>query len=144
MPSSPRAGASTSRQASSVYVDTSAFGRLLLDEPDKPAIERALQSFATRLSSGLLRVELRRLGLLRGLLGRADYLLDRISLIPLDDPPLEAAETITPATVRTLDAIHLATAVRLHKVNQLSALMTYDKQLAAGASEHGITVLSPS
>lgn len=144
MPSSQRADASTSSEASSIYVDTSAFGRLLLEEPDKPAIEHALRAFATRLSSGLLRVELRRLGLLRGMLDRADYLLGRISLIPLDEPVLEAAETIAPATVRTLDAIHLATAVRLHEADKLSALMTYDRQLAAGAQEHGITVLSPS
>jgi predicted nucleic acid-binding protein len=117
---------------------------LLLEEPDKPAIEHALQAYTSRLSSGLLRIELRRLGLLRGVLDRADYLLGRVSLIPLEEAVLETAETIAPATVRTLDAIHLATAVRLHEADKLSALMTYDKQLAAGASEHGITVLSPS
>jgi hypothetical protein len=32
----------------------------------------------------------------------------------------------------------------LSEANRLNALMTYDKQLAAGAREHGITVLSPS
>lgn len=144
MPSSQRAGASTSSKAASVYVDTSVFGRLLLEEPDKPAIERALRAFANRLSSGLLRVELRRLGLLRDILDRADHLLGRISLIPLDKSLLETAETIAPAAVRTLDAIHLATAVHLHESDRLNALMTYDKQLAAGASEHGIRILSPS
>jgi predicted nucleic acid-binding protein len=46
--------------------------------------------------------------------------------------------------LRTLDAIHLATAVRLAGADQLDALMTYDKQLAEGAREHGIAVLSPS
>ncbi len=49
-----------------------------------------------------------------------------------------------PASVGTLDAIHLATAVQLAKAGKLNALMTYDKGLAAGAREHGITVLSPS
>jgi predicted nucleic acid-binding protein len=67
-----------------------------------------------------------------------------IALIPLEDQILTAAETLTPASVGTLDAIHLATAVQLTKAGKLNALMTYDKGLAAGAREHGITVLSPS
>jgi uncharacterized protein len=129
---------------SSIYVDTSALGRSLLDEPDKPAIERALDAFDNSLSSSLLRVELRRLGFRRDLLDRVDTLLAGISLIPLDDAILTAAETVTPLTVATLDAIHLATAVRLAAQNELDAIMTYDKQLAAGAKEHGITVVSPS
>jgi predicted nucleic acid-binding protein len=127
-----------------VYVDTSALGRSLLEEPDKPAIERELETYVSRISSSLLRVELRRLGLRRDMLDRADPLLARISLIPLDDQILSAAETLTPSTVATLDAIHLATAIRLSTAGELDALMTYDKQLADGAREHGITVLSPS
>jgi predicted nucleic acid-binding protein len=65
-------------------------------------------------------------------------------LIPLDEEILAAAETIAPSVVRTLDAIHLATAVRLSDAEQLDTLMTYDKQLAIGAREHGLQVLSPS
>ncbi|HEX4837944.1 MAG TPA: type II toxin-antitoxin system VapC family toxin [Solirubrobacteraceae bacterium] len=127
-----------------VYIDTSALGRSLLEEPDKPAIERALEAFASRISSSLLRVELRRLGLSRDMLDRVDPLLAGISLIPLDEQILTAAETLTPSTVATLDAIHLATAIRLSATGELNALMTYDKQLADGARKHGITVLSPS
>lgn len=126
-----------------VYVDTSALGRSLLGEPDKPAIERALKAFASRISSSLLRVELRRLGLRRDMLDRVDPLLAGISLIPLDERILTAAETLTPSTVATLDAIHLATAIRLSTAGELDALMTYDGQLADGAREHGIMVLSP-
>lgn len=127
-----------------VYVDTSALGRSLLEEPDKPAIERELETFRRRISSSLLRVELRRLGLRRDMLNRVDPLLTGIALIPLDEQVLAAAETLTPSTVATLDAIHLATAVRLFTEGELDALMTYDKQLADGARTHGITVLSPS
>lgn len=127
-----------------VYVDTSALGRSLLGEPDKPAIEHTLKAFASRILSSLLRVELRRLGLRRDMLDRVDPLLAGISLIPLDEQILTAAETLTPSTVATLDAIHLATAIRLSTAGELDALMTYDKQLADGAREHGITVLSPS
>ncbi|MHB8240795.1 MAG: PIN domain-containing protein [Solirubrobacteraceae bacterium] len=126
------------------YVDTSALGRVLLEEPDKPAIERALEAHATRVSSRLLRIELRRLGLRRDMLDRADSLLAGISLIPLDEQTLAAAEIIAPPSVATLDAIHLATVVSLSNAGTLDTLMTYDKQLADGAREHGITVLSPS
>jgi predicted nucleic acid-binding protein len=78
------------------------------------------------------------------LLDRVDALLADISLIPMDDQILTIAETLTPPVIGTLDAIHLATAVRLSTAGELDALMTYDKQLAAGAREHGIEVLSPS
>ncbi len=127
-----------------LYVDTSALGRSLLEEPEKPAIEHTLGEFKRSVSSTLLRVELRRLGLRQDMLDRVEVLLATVSLIHIDDEILHAAETITPRTVATLDAIHLATAVRLSRAGSLDALMTYDKQLAAGAQEHGITVLSPS
>ena len=127
-----------------VYVDTSVLGRVLLDEPDKPAIQRDIAKFGLRVASRLLRVELRRVGLRRKLLDRADTLIADVSLIPIDDRILGATETLTPPTVGTLDAIHLATAIRLSKEGRLDALMTYDKQLAEGAREHSITVLSPN
>jgi predicted nucleic acid-binding protein len=73
-----------------------------------------------------------------------DELLSGKVLIPIDEEILAAAETIAPHTVATLDAIHLATAVRLASVGKLDALMTYDKQLAGGARKHGLEVLSPS
>lgn len=127
-----------------VYVDTSALGRVLLDEPDKGAIKEALDRFDQVTASRLLRIELRRVALKRGLLDRAESLLANVSLIPMDEQILTATETLTPSSVGTLDAIHLATAVQLAKTDRLDALMTYDKGLATGAREHGITVLSPS
>jgi uncharacterized protein len=129
---------------SALYLDTSVLGRVLLDEPDTAAIRRELGRFERHISSRLLRVELRRLGLLNDMLEYVDELLSGNVLIPLDETILTAAETIAPSMVRTLDAIHLATAVRLAGAGQLDALMTYDKQLAEGAREHGITVLAPS
>jgi uncharacterized protein len=127
-----------------VYIDTSALGRVLLDEPDRSAIRNALEGFDQVTASRLLRIELRRVGLRRGLLDRAESLLADVSLIPLEDRILAAAETLAPASVGTLDAIHLATAVQLAKAGKLNALMTYDRGLAAGAREHGIAVLSPT
>lgn len=128
----------------SVYLDTSVLGRVLLDEPDTPAIRRELGHFERHVSSGLLSVELHRLGLRENMLALVSELLSGKVLIPVDAEILTAAETIVPPTVATLDAIHLATAVSLSSAGQLDALMTYDKQLATGAREHGIEVLAPS
>jgi uncharacterized protein len=128
----------------SLYLDTSVLGRVLLDEPDTPAIRLALGRFERHISSRLLSVELHRLGLREDMLEYVDGLLSGKVLIPLDEEILKAAEAIAPPTVATLDAIHLATAVRLSDAGKLDALMTYDKQLATGAREHGLEVLSPS
>lgn len=127
-----------------VYLDTSVLGRILLDEPDTPAIERELAHFERYISSGLLSVELHRLGLRVNMLAVVSELLSGKVLIPVDAEILAAAETITPPAVATLDAIHLATAISLSKAGKLDALMTYDKQLAIGAREHGLEVLAPS
>ncbi|MGO9320765.1 MAG: type II toxin-antitoxin system VapC family toxin [Solirubrobacteraceae bacterium] len=129
---------------SSVYVDTSVFGRVILEEPDKSAIKRDLAKFDRSVASRLLRVELRRVARREDALEEADRILNDVQLIPLDEDVLTAAETISPTTVGTLDAIHLATAVRLSRAGELDAIMTYDKRLADGAREHGLTVLSPS
>lgn len=125
------------------YLDTSALGRLLLREPAAPAILDALAAFEQRVASPLARVELRRLGLRTDRLAEADRLLSGVALIPIDEDVLAAAETVSPATVATLDAIHLVTALRLAHADRLDALLTYDRRLAAGAREHEITVLAP-
>jgi predicted nucleic acid-binding protein len=109
-----------------VYVDTSALGRVLLGEPDGAAALRGLAGFDQRVASRLARVELRRVALREGLLDAADELLRGVALMPLDDGVLAASETVRPATVATLDAVHLATALRLAAAGLLETVMTYD------------------
>ncbi len=127
-----------------VYLDTSALGRVLLGEPDAAAVVREVAAFDQRVASRLLRIELRRLGLRVGRLEDADRLVGSVALVPLDDATLAAAETVAPAHVATLDAIHLATVVRLARARRLDAVMTYDARLAEGVRQHGLTVLAPS
>jgi uncharacterized protein len=126
-----------------VYLDTSVLGRVLLGEPDTRAILDALGDFDQHISSRLLRLELRRLAFRHGCLADADQLLAGVAMIPIDEQALAAAETIPPATVATLDAIHLVAALRLAEADLLDAVMTYDARLAAGAREHGLTVRAP-
>jgi len=127
-----------------VYIDTSALARVLLGEPDAPAVVRALERFDRSVSSRLLRIELRRVGLRRGRLADVDQLLAGVALIPMADDLLALAETIEPTAVATLDAIHLATAVRLAAGVRLDAVVTYDRRLADGARHHGLTVIAPA
>ena len=127
-----------------VYVDTSAVGRVLLGEPDAPAVLRDLADFDQHVASRLLRIELRRLALREDALDAADRLLDGVALIPLDHAILASSETLPPTTVATLDAIHLATALRLATAGVLDTVMTYDRRLADGAAHHGLRVLAPA
>jgi uncharacterized protein len=126
-----------------VYIDTSVLGRVLLDEPDAPAINDVLRRFDRMIASSLLGVELRRLASRRKVLDRATMLVTRVALLPIDSRTLTLAETLAPHTLGTLDAIHLATALLSVETAEVDALMTYDKQLANAAREHGIEVLSP-
>ena len=125
-------------------MDTSAVGRVLLGEPDAPAVLRDLGGFDQHVASRLLRIELRRLALREDALEAADRLLDGVALIPLDDAILASSETLPPATVATLDAIHLATALRLATAGVLDTIMTYDRRLADGAVHHGLRILAPA
>lgn len=127
-----------------VYLDTSAVGRVLLGEPDAAAVIRDLREFDQHIASRVLRVELRRLALREGLLEQADQLLSGVALLPLDEAVLDAAETVPPAGVATLDAIHLVTALRLADEELIDTVMTYDTRLADGAREHGLSVIAPA
>lgn len=127
-----------------LYLDTSALGRVLLGEPDAAAVIRGLRGFDQHIASRLLAVELRRLGLREGRLEHADQLLSGVALLPLDEAILDAAETVPPASVATLDAIHLVTALRLSDEERIDTVMTYDTRLADGAREHGISVIAPT
>jgi predicted nucleic acid-binding protein len=143
-----------------VYVDTSALGRVLLNEPDRPAIQRALEDFDEVISSRLLWIELGRLARRKEaeLAGKttasefialSEELLRGVIAIPMEGMEeagkgaLANAIALPPFSVATLDAIHLATAVMMAGHLPVD-FMTYDKRLAAGAREHGFTVLSPS
>jgi uncharacterized protein len=126
-----------------LYVDTSVLGRVLLDEPDAAMIARELEQSERLVASRLLRVELLRLGRRSNVVEAAHELLTTITLLPLDEEIVAAAENVRPDTVATLDAIHLVTALRVAEGGDLEALVTYDARLAAGAAHHGLRVVAP-
>ena len=64
-----------------------------------------------------------------------------LQILKLDDELLDRAGELHGATLRTLDAIHLAAALSLH--DQLAEVLTYDRRMAAAASAMGLSVAAP-
>jgi predicted nucleic acid-binding protein len=88
-------------------------------------------------------IELRRAGRRAGIAPEdVDAVMDRVGLIALDDPVRKLAAETGTTTLRSLDAIHLATALSLG--NDVGGFVCYDQRLARDASEAGLAVLAPS
>lgn len=128
-----------------LYLDSSAILKLVIEEPESLALLSVLETFPDRASSALARVEVlravRRAGGTRVELGRASEVLARIAMISVDDDVLTRASELEPGELRSLDAIHLATALSLGK--QLGALATYDRRMSAFAKRLRLRALSP-
>lgn len=126
-----------------VYLDSSALVKLVVAEPESSALRRYLGDEPERASCTLARVEVLRA--IRGHgaapLARARRLLQRLNLVQIDDELLEAAAALDPRVLRSLDAIHLA-AARLFG-DELTAVVTYDRRMAAAAALVELTVAAP-
>ena len=128
-----------------IYLDTSAVVKLIWREQETDALQGFLAKWPRTplVSSALLLVETRR-AVLRvdpSGLQRADLLLTRVGKVGLTAAVLEAASRIPDPHLRSLDAIHLATALLLR--DDLDALITYDQRLVAAASGEGLPVQTP-
>jgi predicted nucleic acid-binding protein len=75
-------------------------------------------------------------------LARARRLLAELAVRDVDDEVLDRAGEIAPLTLRTLDAIHLATATLLGP--DLEAVVTYDRRMIEAARLYGLPVASPA
>jgi predicted nucleic acid-binding protein len=93
-------------------------------------------------SSVVGEIELRRAGRrFRASEAAIDAIAATISLVQIDDEVRLLAATVGSASLRSLDAIHLATAISLG--GDLGAFCCYDRRLAADAEAAGLTVVSP-
>ena len=126
------------------YLDTSALAKLLMRERETAALRRELRHWPRRASSTLVRVELmravKRAGLPR-LSAPARRQLAALSLVWMDDALLDRAGDLDPASLRSLDAIHLASALALG--NDLGVVVTYDDRMLQGAAALGLPTASP-
>lgn len=128
------------------YVDTSAAIKLLAEESHSKAFAAFYDSHedAEWVSSALLRIELTRAvrRAMPALLSDVRDLLLAFSFIAIDDEVVEGAMNEPDRGLRSLDAIHLATARVLGP--DLDAVISYDDRLLRAASDAGIPVASPT
>lgn len=128
-----------------IYLDSAAVVKLVHAEPESQALRDWL---GQRADTGWVSSVLVELESFRALarhapeaVSRLHPVLDLIDLVDLEPRIRILAQTISPATVRSLDAIHLATALSIRV--QLTSFVTYDKRLADAATSTGLIVDMP-
>lgn len=127
------------------YLDTSAFVKLIVAEPESAALRQFLGRWPERASSTLLRTEavraLRRAGH-DSRVGAARRAIGAMRLVRMDEPLLDRAGDLDPRTLRSLDAIHLAAAHAMGP--EVGVLLTYDERLGEAARQTGLVVHAPA
>jgi len=117
--------------------------KLVIAEPESSALRRFLRDEPDRASCSLARVEVPRA--VRGhgaaAITRAGRLLRRLNLVTIDDDLLDAAAALDPRVLRSLDALHLAAAQLFG--DELNAIVTYDRRMAAAAQLVDLQVAAP-
>jgi predicted nucleic acid-binding protein len=125
------------------YLDSSAYVKLPLKEREHEALRVELAEWDGYVSSALLAIEsvraCARYGSAYGTVARS--WLFGMTLLPLDDEVLDMASGLVPAMLRSLDALHLATAITTK--DEIGAFVTYDRRLGAAAKKHGLPVVHP-
>lgn len=128
-----------------VYLDSSAIVKLVVREVETRALRTALLAHRQRATSEIALVELRR-ALRRAGGGppesaRAQAVLAGLHLVRLDAEIMNLAGEIEPAELRSLDAIHLASALALGSA--IDVFIAYDRSLTKAAAANGLRTLSP-
>lgn len=128
-----------------IYLDTSALVKLIFDEPESEALAGWIRerAEAPKVTSEISTIELvrvcRRVDV--DAVAEARQLLAGMDLIPLKNEVLHHAGRVEPVGLRTLDAIHLASAFTLS--DGLSAFVVYDSRLAGAADAAGFETVAP-
>jgi predicted nucleic acid-binding protein len=128
-----------------IYLDSSALLKLLHEEAESAALADWL---ATQAGSPILSSELAKVEVVRACrrinpdaLPEAKTLLAGLDLVPLTGAVIAEAADVGETTLRSLDAIHLASALALRA--DLSTFVAYDRRLGAAASAAGLRLLAP-
>lgn len=123
-----------------LYLDASAVAKLCLDEPESEALGGRVRG-RRLVSSSLVEVEVTRAARRVTDHDVCGPVLSAVALLAPDRPTLRIASTLGPSQLRTLDAIHLASALQLGA--DLEAFVTYDLRQADAAAAAGLPVETP-
>jgi len=126
------------------YVESSALVKLAINEPEAPSLRQAIRSHDQLATSELAFLEVGRAA--RRDDGDDGLARTRAVMLPfvpvtIDRRILEAAVGIDPTTLRSLDAIHVATALGLQMPDLV--FYSYDQRTISAAEANGLTVASP-
>lgn len=126
------------------YLDSSAIVKLAVEEPESNALRRHLRRRRPLVTSALARTEVLRALVLEGEegLARGRAVLARLELIRVGDRVLNSAGRMLPPELRSLDAVHLATAQGLG--SDLSHVVSYDERMLGAAKLLGMRTSNPS
>ena len=127
-----------------IYVDSSALVKLVVEEAESESLRDLLATDADQLASAIIEVEVARAvrRVAPELTEKADEVVAQITVIEVSDTIRARAALLEPATLRSLDALHLATAVEIG--DALDAVVTYDARMAAASASLGMVVLAPT
>jgi predicted nucleic acid-binding protein len=117
-------------------------------EPETRALRDFLAQHLLRLTSALSIVEVSRAAMRHGTRAerdKAEEVMEGVVVVKLTPEMLDLAATLEPATLRSLDAIHLATALHLiaEQAVEISHFVVYDHRLAVAARDAGFSAVSP-
>ena len=126
-----------------LYLDSSALVKLVVSEPETAALRRYLRTRSAPVTSALSVAEVLRAALRRDAehVGTATRVLARVDRIARDRQFVESAGTLLPEDKRTLDALHIATALELG--DGLEAVVAHDRRLLDAAIAHRLPTASP-
>ena len=126
-----------------IYLDTSALAKLIVRETETTALGQWLRQRTAQLwvTSIVGRVELLRVAQRVAAANGAGLLLAGLDTIPLVEHVADLAQATGSATLRTLDAIHLASASSVR--DELTAFCCYDRRLLDAAGDAGLPVHAP-
>ncbi len=123
------------------YADASALVKLVIGEPESASMHAFIEAFDEVVTSQVGIIETRRTASRRGgPTGLLDTVLAAVGALEIDAAIAATAAVLEPPSLRTLDAIHLASALSLYHVD---AFVTYDARLAEAARAIGLPVASP-
>jgi hypothetical protein len=122
-----------------VFLDSSALVKLVVLEAETDALRAYLRECDVVISE-LAVTEVRRAG--RRIGHDPASVLAQCDVVHLRSELLSRAAELDPVTLRTLDAIQLATALSLGP--NLDAFVAYDERLLAAAAQHGLSTAAPA
>jgi uncharacterized protein len=126
-----------------LYLDSSALVKLVVPEPETEPLRAEIARWDRHVSSALVRTEVVRAcaGVSSAARRVAERVVASLDLLAIDDAILDAAARLKPLELRTLDAVHLASAQVLGEA--LGAVVAYDARLIEGARAARLTTVSP-